>query len=163
LVTEEGAKLFIRPVRPEDAPMFQEFFHVLSPTTVYYRFFRFVKELTREMLARYTQIDYDREIALVALEDEAPGERMLGVARIIGDPDGKTGEVAVVVGDPWHGKGIGSALLSKCLSIAKERGFRTISGLVRKENVSMLALGEKLGFKQKYADLGELELVIELE
>ena len=64
LVTEEGARLFIRPVRPEDAPLFQRFFKVLSPETIYYRFFSHVKELSPQMLARFTQIDYDREIAL---------------------------------------------------------------------------------------------------
>ncbi len=163
LETEEGARLFIRPVRPEDAPLFRDFFKVLSPTTIYYRFFRFVKELTQEMLARYTQIDYDREIALVALDDDPEAERMLGVARIIGDPDGRTGEFAVVVGDPWHGRGIGSSLLSKCLSIAAEHGFRTVRGMVLRENVSMLALGEKLGFhKNREPETGDLELVIDL-
>lgn len=62
LVAQEGVRLFVRPVRPEDAPMFQSFFKVLSPTTNYHRFFRHVKELSPEMLARFTRIDYDREI-----------------------------------------------------------------------------------------------------
>ena len=71
---------------------------MLSPTTIYYRFFGALKELNPEMLARFTQIDYDREIALVAIDEESETDRMLGVARIIGDPDGKTGEFAVLVG-----------------------------------------------------------------
>jgi acetyltransferase len=115
------------------------------------------------MLARFTQIDYDREIALVALEDHPEAERMLGVARIIGDPDGKQGEFAVVVGDPWHGKGIGSNLLEKCLAIAERRGFQRVHGIVLRENQSMLALGKKLGFQVKpRPDSQELELVIPL-
>ena len=89
----------------------------MSLETSYFRFFSHVKELSSQRLARFTQIDCDREIALVALEKLS--ERMLGVARITGDPDGKQGEFAVVVGDPWHGKGIGSNLLEKCLAIAK--------------------------------------------
>jgi acetyltransferase len=165
LVTQEGARLFIRPVRPEDAPLFQSFFKVLSPTTIYNRFFSHVKELSPKMLARFTQIDYDREIALVAFDDDPGAERMLGVARIMGNPDGKEGEFAVVVGDPWHGKGIGSSLLQNCLSTAERRGFQRVWGIVLPENRSMLALGKKLGFqinKHPGAEK-EFELVISLE
>ena len=163
LVTEAGTRLFVRPVRPEDAPLFQRFAEVLSPETIYYRFFSQVKELSPQMLARFTQIDYDREIALVATDDDPETERMLGVARIIGDPDGKQGEFAVVVGDPWHGMGIGSNLLEKCLAIAEKRGFQRVHGIVLSENRSMLALGKKLGFEVKAGpDAKEFELVIPL-
>jgi acetyltransferase len=163
LVTEEGARFLIRPVSPEDAPLFQRFFKVLSPETIYFRLFSHVKELNPQMLARFTQIDYDREIALVALEDHPEAERMLGVARITGNPDGKQGEFAVVVGDPWHGKGIGSSLLEKCLAIAERRGFQRVHGIVLRGNQSMLVLGKKLGFQVKpHPDSQELELVIPL-
>ena len=86
---------------------------------------------------------------------------MLGVARIIGDPDGRTGEFAVLVGDAWQGKGIGSNLLEKCLSIAEKQGFKTVHGIVLRENRNMLALGKKLGFEIKRdPDCGDNELVI---
>ena len=99
----------------------------------------------------------------MALDEASGNERMLGVARIIGDPDGRHGEFAVVVGDPWHGKGIGSNLLEKCLEIAEKRGFRQVHGFVLRENKSMLALGEKLGFQAKTsADGQEFELTIPL-
>ena len=149
MVSVDGRRIFIRPVKPEDAPLFTALFKVLSPTTIYYRFFGPLKELKPEMLARFTQIDYDREIALVAIDEDSETDRMLGVARIIGDPDGKTGEFAVLVGDAWQGKGIGSNLLEKCLSIAEKRGFKTVHGIVLKENRNMLALGKKLGFEIK--------------
>jgi len=132
--TVDGQALFIRPVRPEDAPLFTTLFKELSPTTIYNRFFSAVKELNPRMLARFTQIDYDREIALVAINETSKTDRMLGVARIIGDSDSKTGEFAVLVGDDWHGKGIGVCLLRKCLSIAEKRGFRMIHGFVLKAN-----------------------------
>jgi len=124
-----------------------------------------LKALKPEMLARFTQIDYDREIALVALDEDidkdSETDSMLGVARIIGDPDGKTGEFAVLVGDAWQGKGIGSNLLEKCLSIAENRGFKTVHGIVLQENKNMLSLGKKLGFEIKRApDSGDNELVI---
>ena len=115
------------------------------------------------MLARFTQIDYDREVALVAIDEDWETDRMLGVARIIGDPDGKTGEFAVLVGDAWQGQGIGSSLLEKCLSIAEKQGFQTVHGIVLHENRNMLALGKKLGFGIKRdADSGDNELVIHL-
>jgi acetyltransferase len=161
---EDGIRIFIRPVKPEDAPLFQDLFNILSQTSIYYRFFRPVKELKPDMLARFTQIDYDREIALVAVEEKAAAERIFGVARIIGDPDGKSGEFAVIVGDPWHGKGIGAMLLQKCLDIAKSRGFESIMGFVLQENRGMLALGKKLGFKMKKSiDCGDYELTLRFQ
>ncbi len=163
MVSVDGRRIFIRPVKPEDAPLFTALFKVLSPTTIYYRFFGMLKELKPEMLARFTQIDYDREIALVAIDEDWETDRMLGVARIIGDPDGKTGEFAVLVGDAWQGQGIGSSLLEKCLSIAEKQGFQTVHGIVLHENRNMLALGKKLGFGIKRdADSGDNELVIHL-
>jgi acetyltransferase len=149
MVGADGRRIFIRPVKPEDAPLFTALFKVLSPTTIYYRFFGMLKELKPEMLARFTQIDYDREIALVAIDEDSQPESMLGVARIIGDPDSKTGEFAVLVGDAWQGKGVGSNLLEKCLSIAEKQGFQTVHGIVLHENRNMLALGKKLGFDIK--------------
>ncbi|MEJ2167200.1 MAG: bifunctional acetate--CoA ligase family protein/GNAT family N-acetyltransferase [Desulfobacterales bacterium] len=163
MVSVDGRRIFIRPVKPEDAPLFTALFKVLSPTTIYYRFFGMLKELKPEMLARFTQIDYDREIALVAIDEDSETERMLGVARIIGDPDGRTGEFAVLVGDAWQGQGIGSNLLEKCLSIAEKQGFETVHGIVLHENRNMLALGKKLGFAIKRdAESGDNELVIHL-
>ena len=161
MVSVDGRRIFIRPVKPEDAPLFTALFKVLSPTTIYYRFFGMLKELKPEMLARFTQIDYDREVALVAIDEDSESDCMLGVARIIGDPDGKTGEFAVLVGDAWQGQGIGSNLLEKCLSIAEKQGFKTVHGIVLHENRNMLALGKKLGFDiKKEPDSGDNELVI---
>ena len=161
MVSVDGRRIFIRPVKPEDAPLFTALFKVLSPTTIYYRFFGMLKELRPEMLARFTQIDYDREIALVAIDEDSQTDSMLGVARIIGDPDGKTGEFAVLVGDAWQGQGIGSNLLEKCLSIAEKQGFKTVHGIVLHENRNMLALGKKLGFEiKREPDSGDNELVI---
>jgi acetyltransferase len=123
-----------------------------------------LKELRPEMLARFTQIDYDREIALVAITEDSDSDCVLGVARIIGDPDGKTGEFAVLVGDAWQGQGIGSNLLGKCLSIAEKQGFESVHGIVLRENRNMLALGKKLGFEIKRdPDCGDNELLIHFE
>jgi len=147
--TAGGRSIFIRPVKPEDAPALEELFGKLSPTTIYYRFFSPLKSISPKMLARFTQIDYDREVALVALDadGEAEGDGILAVGRIIGDPDIHKGEFAIVVGDPWQGKGIGAAVLQRCIDIARERGFKHIEGTVMSENRLMLNLGRKLGFE----------------
>ncbi|MBU1568132.1 MAG: bifunctional acetate--CoA ligase family protein/GNAT family N-acetyltransferase [Proteobacteria bacterium] len=164
MVDATGRRIFIRPVKPEDAPLFTALFKVLSPASIHYRFFGQLKELQPEMLARFTQIDYDREVALVAIDEDSQTNGLLGTARIIGDSDGKTGEFAVLVGDPWQGKGIGSYLLEKCLSIAKQQGFQTVYGIVMTDNRSMLTLGKKLGFDIKSEPgTGESELVIHFE
>ena len=146
ITIESGLHIIIRPVKPEDAPLFTNLFEVLSPTSIYYRFFGVLRLLQPTMLSRFTQIDYIREITFVAIDEDSEIERMLGVARIIGDPDGKNGEIAVLIGDPWQGIGIGAGLMRQCLLIAKQRGFTHIQGIVMKENLHMLALAKKLGF-----------------
>lgn len=163
-LTDLQMPLFIRPIKPEDAPLFEQLFNTLTPTSIYYRFFSVVKTLSAEILARFTQIDYDREISFVGLSEEEEGERMLGVANILGEPDGKRGEFSVLIGDPWQGKGIGAKLLLQCLRIAQERGMEIVWGTVLAENLYMVALGKKLGFTVKQGeDASEYKLTIDLK
>ena len=163
-LTDMQMPLFIRPIKPEDAPLFEELFNTLTPTSIYYRFFSVVKTLSPEILARFTQVDYDREISFVGLDEEQGRERMLGVANILGEPDGKRGEFSVLIGDPWQGKGIGAKLLLQCLSIAQERGMEVVWGTVLAENSYMVALGKKLGFTVKQGeDHSEYKLTIDLK
>lgn len=159
----EVGDLLIRPIRPEDAPLLVELFHTLSPQSVYYRFFSPMHALSHKMLARFTQIDYDREIALVAITGSNASEKMLGAARVILQHNLKDAEFAVLVGDPWQGKGIGAHLLATCLAIAKERQFGLIWGTVLAENKGMRALGRKLGFSCKRGEsAGEFSLTLDL-
>jgi acetyltransferase len=162
ITTNTGVDIFIRPIRPEDAPLLVELFESLSPRSVYLRFFTPMKSLPHSMLARFTQIDYDRHIALVALAESQPEEKMLGVARVILGRNLLEAEFSVVVSDPWHGKGIGADLLQRCLSIAKERRIQKVRGTVLAENTQMLALGRKLGFEiKKEQGVPEYELSID--
>ena len=113
------------------------------------------------MLALFTQIDYDRHIALVALSESKSKEEMRGVARIILERNLKEAEFSVVVGDRWQGKGIGADLLQRCLSIASDRGLKKVTGVVLAENTRMLALGKKMGFEIKRdPDSGDIGLII---
>ena len=160
---DDVGELLIRPIRPEDAPLLLELFGTLSSQTVYYRFFSTMRQLSPAMIARFTQIDYDREIALVAILESTAGEKMIGAARVILQHNLKDGEFSVLIGDPWQGKGIGAHLLSKSLDIARKRKFRRIWGLVLAENKGMLALGHKLHFAIGHApQRGEFELSLDL-
>ncbi len=151
VTTAKGIPLFVRPIKPEDAPLLVDLFHTLSRESVYHRFFSPLKQLPAGMLARFTQIDYDRDIALVALDEREPREALLGVARLMGDPDGHTAELAVTVGDPSHGKGIGAALMTALIEIAEARGMEHLWGLVLPENTQMIALAGKAGFRVTFA------------
>jgi acetyltransferase len=164
-VTSGGLSVFVRPIKPEDAPLLVDLFDTLSRTSIYYRFFGALKELPRSMVVRFTQVDYDRAIDLVAIErDGEAEERMLGAARVVTDPDGKRAEFAVLVGDPWQGRGVGARLLENSLRIAKERGIETVWGVVLHENHGMLALARKLGFSTRRSpEPGEVEVTIDLK
>ncbi len=147
---EGVGRLTLRPIRPEDAPLLEEMFNALSSESVYYRFFNIIKRLPPAMLARYTQIDYDREIAMVAIAPSPEGgEKMLGVSRIMTEGNRKSAEFAVVVADQWQGKGIGAALLKRCLAFAREKRFKTVWAIVLPGNTKMLAMAEKMGFDIK--------------
>ncbi|SMC99573.1 acetyltransferase [Desulfocicer vacuolatum DSM 3385] len=161
--TIDGISIFIRPIRPGDASLVIEHFNALSPRSVYMRFFTPVKQLSHSMLVRLTQIDYDREIALVALVHEEKKQKMAGIARVIFEPDGKSGEFAVAVADQWQGKGIGASLLKRCLSYTKNKGLTRVWGLVIAENRQMVKLGKKLGFDIRMVPgSSEYELEIDL-
>jgi acetyltransferase len=115
------------------------------------------------MLARMTQIDYDRELALVAIDTDGDRETMVGAARIINDPDGRQAEFAIMIADNWQGKGLGALLLQKLIAIGRDRGLYTIWGYVLKENRSMLRLGKKVGFSSAYdSDVEMYVLTIDL-
>lgn len=161
--TDEGIDIFIRPIRPEDAPLMKTMFENLSPQSVYYRFFRPMRELPMSMLQKFTQIDYDREIAMVALHDRNGEEEMLGVARVIAELNLKDAEFSVLVADKWHGKGIGAELLKRCLKAMQRQNIEKVWGIVLPENTKMVALGRKLGFTVKrIPGESEFELKIDL-
>lgn len=161
--TIDGEPFFIRPIRPGDASLLIAHFNALSPRSIYMRFFTPLKQLSHAMLIRQTQIDYDREIALVALVEEDDDQQMAGVARVIFEPDGKSAEFSVAVADHWQGKGMGASLLKRCLRYAAAKGLERVWGLVIAENRQMIKLGKKLGFNMRRPPgASEYELEIDL-
>jgi len=159
---KNGEKVILRPIRPEDEPLEGEMFSTFSERTQRYRFFQLIKDITHEMLTRYTQIDYDREIAIIAEHTDKQGKkRMLGVVRLISDPYNETAEFAIVVGDPWQGQGLGKKFMDVILEIARDRGIRKVIANMLKENIVMKHIFESKGFTIKgYEDMwyAELEL-----
>ncbi len=163
-VISGDVEIFIRPIKPEDAPMLVELFNSLSFQSRYYRFMGPMKTLSNDLLVQLTQIDYDRHIALVALGDVEGEEKILAVARVIAGPDREEAEFSVVVRDVWQGKGVGTRLLEKILGVAKEYGIKTVHGIVLAENTQMLQLARDLGFEVSRGRGGnEYQLSIDLE
>jgi acetyltransferase len=144
-----GRTLLLRPIRPEDEPMMMAAFHRLSPEAVRLRFFAPIKELTHETAAGFTQIDYDREMALVLADHGRPGAAELyAVARFSTDPDQEKAEFALTVRNDVTGRGFGPLLMRRLIDYARQRGIGEIFGHVLRENGAMLAICRSLGFEE---------------
>ena len=116
-----------------------------APTDVRLRFFGPLREFPHMMAARLSKIDYSREMALVATSLDPPGD-ILGVARVIGDPDNERAEFAVFVRSDLKGRGLGYKLMTEILAYARKRGLKTVFGDVLWENATMLKMAKELGF-----------------
>ena len=145
----DGSVLAVRPVRPEDADLERRFVASLSEQTRYFRFFYRMHELSPAMLARFTQVDYDRELALLALRADpevAASESIVGIARFIAKADHESAEFAVVVSDAWQGRGVGAGLMRALIEAARRKGLRRLVGTVLRANPTMVRFSQRLGF-----------------
>jgi len=144
----DGTDVSVRPIRPEDAEIEQDFVQNLSAESKYFRFMQSMDKLTPLMLARFTQIDYDREMALIAVINEhTPKAHILGVVRYVSNPDKQSCEFALTVADEWQQKGIGRQLMQRLMTVARDRGIEIMEGDVLSHNSKMLRLCERLGFR----------------
>ena len=166
-----GGEYTVRPIHPDDANMLQEFVRELSPESRYFRFVSSMQELPATMLARFTLIDYDREMALVAVsrgrrigaDGEQEPARIVGVSRYITNPDRTSCEFSLVVSDDFKGKGLGSRLMLSIMEFAREKGLTEIEGLVLANNPNMLKLMKGLGFVVKpFPEDHDFKLVTQL-
>src|SRR5438105_2681503 len=144
---KDGTTLPIRPIMPEDAEHERAFVHGLSDESRYFRFFYQLHELTPAMLARFTQVDYDRELALVVLAPAQKGEQFIAVARYVANPDHESAEFAIVVADEWQNRGVARKLMERLIAAAKMRGFVRLRGSVLRANQKMLRFTTALGFR----------------
>ena len=143
----DGTDLMIRPICAEDAQIEQEFVRGLSDESKYFRFMDALKELSQNTLLHFTQIDYDREMALIAVLKQDNQEKELGVCRYVASADGYSCEFALVVADEWQRRGIGNKLMNCLFDAARAKGIKTMEGEVLATNQFMLELVRKLGFK----------------
>ncbi len=138
-------RMTIRPIRPEDAQAHGAFFSRLSPQDIRFRFFSAVRELSAEQMARLTQVDYDREMAFIAVRDAT--QDTVGVARLVCEAEGRSGEFAVIVQADTKGRGLASALMRRLIDWARSRGLKEVVGQVLADNAAMLAFVRHLGFR----------------
>ncbi|MBL0122905.1 MAG: bifunctional acetate--CoA ligase family protein/GNAT family N-acetyltransferase [Betaproteobacteria bacterium] len=141
---KDGAALLLRPIRPDDANRERAFVAGLSDESRYSRFQHAISELSAEMIARFTQLDYGREMALVAID--VGSDEIVGVSRYFPNPDHVSVEFAVAIADAWQGRGLGMALMKSLVRCAREAGFEAMQGSVLAGNVGMLRLVDQLGF-----------------
>jgi acetyltransferase len=147
---KNGTQVLFRPIKSEDEGRFNELFKSLTPESMRFRFFAILKELSHEALTRYCNLDYDREVAIVAeLQDN---KQIAGAVRLIVEPDGRNGEFAVLVGDQWQGLGLGSKLMDALVEVAKDMRVEKIFGYVIADNHKMLGMVKKKGFKLETLD-----------
>ena len=145
----DGRTLLLRPILPEDEPSLRESFTKLTPEEIRLRFFVPMKTLDHVTAARFTQIDYDREMPLVLTEPGIAGRTAIyGVVRLIADPDNERAEYAIIVNHDMTGMGLCILLMRRILDYAADRGMREVYGDVLRENRTMLKLCQVLGFTQ---------------
>jgi acetyltransferase len=159
-VSWQGSDLLIRPIKPEDAPQHLAFFNALDPEDVRYRIFTRLRELQPSQLARLTQIDYDREMAFIAIRQREDGtSETVGVARAISDPDNITAEFAVIVRSDVKGQGLGRILMQKLIGYCRSRGTQELVGEALPNNKRVLNMSTALGFQLSRAPHDETMLM----
>jgi acetyltransferase len=142
----DGTSVVLRPIRPEDATMVMEFTRSMSSEARYYRFMDTIKELSPSMVVRFTQLDYAREFAFIAVIEQGENTIPLGIARYVANPDRKSGEFGIGVADAWQHKGIGTRLMTCLMQAAREQGLRAITADILVSNTRMINLLNELGF-----------------
>lgn len=166
LTIRDGRTFLCRPILPEDEPLVHEMFAHMTPEDIRLRFFAPMKKLSHQAAARLTQIDYDREMGLIAVatDPESGEKRMFGVVRIAADPDNVRAEYAVMVRSDMKGQGLGYLLMRRIIEYAKTRGLTEVYGEVLRENTNMLAMCRTLGFvrKENLDEPGVVEVRIDL-
>ncbi|MDY7001144.1 MAG: bifunctional acetate--CoA ligase family protein/GNAT family N-acetyltransferase [Thermodesulfobacteriota bacterium] len=168
VVLKDGRRLHLKPIRPEDEPAHWEFLSGLSAQDMRYRFFGYISEMPRSEMIRFTQIDYDREMAFIASTSEEgdPDAETLGVVRAMTEPDNSSAEFAIVVRSDMKGLGLGRLLMEKIIRYCKERGTKYLKGHALIDNAAMAGLAKAMGFdvKKNYGeDLFDFKMLLNPE
>jgi len=156
----DGTPITIRPIKPEDAEMQQNFFKDLSSHSKYLRFFSTLGTLTPNTLIRITQIDYDREMALIAVHTKNNKDENIGLANYFLNPDSTSCEFGIIVADAWQSKGLGYQLLSSLMHLAKNKGLKQMMGYVLTKNKLMLEMAQQHGFKIASTEDPNIKMIV---
>lgn len=160
---KNGQEVLLRPIKPEDEPMWLEWFQSLSEESIRYRFFQMLKDTPHEVRVRYCNVDYDREVALVAEVVENGKRKILGVTRLSIESDGKHSEMAFIVSDYWQGLGLGTKLVDYTLDLAKEKGVENVYAIMMQDNYRAISLTKKMGFNIEYLSDGTVKAQLDLK
>ena len=159
----DGRIVLLRPIKPEDEPLWLEMFQNFSEESIRYRFFQIIKDTPHEMRVRYCNIDYDREIAIIAELTEEGRRKILGVVRVSIEPDGKAGEIAFIIADPWQGLGLGTKMVDYTIDICKDMKIETLYAIMLPDNHRAINLTRKMGFTLKYMEDGTVKGILNLK
>jgi len=159
----DGRTVLFRPIKPEDEPMWLEMFQNFSEESIRYRFFQIIKDTPHEVRVRYCNIDYDRELGIVVELTEKGKRKILGVVRLIEEPDGKRGEIAFIVADPWQRLGLGSKMIDYMIEICIDRGLESIYGVMLTDNYQAINLMKKMGFTIQRTEEGTVKATLDLK
>ncbi len=159
-----GGQLLVRPMRPGDTPRYRRFLARIEPEDLRLRFFTGVRELPDAEIEHLTHVDYDREMAFIAVAAAGDGdEEILGVARACCDPDGIRAEFALLVRSDLKRQGLGTLLLQKLVRYCRARGTQRLWGEVMCDNTPMLHLARSLGFDVRYLEGNLDEVALDLQ
>ncbi len=160
---KDGRDVILRPIKPEDEPMWLEMFNNFSESSIRFRFFQSIKNTPHEVRVRYCNIDYDREMAIVAELNDEGKRKILGVIRVILDPDKKNGEIAFIIADPWHGLGLGSKMADYMIEICRDRKIDELYAEMMTDNKPAIHLLTKMGFEIKHESGGYVSAYLDLK
>lgn len=150
-----GKTVTLRPIKPEDEPLWLDMFHSFSEESIRFRLLETIKvPVAHEISVRYCNIDYDRELAIVAETEEGDHRKMLGVVRLIIDPADRTGELSFIVADTWQGQGLGSKMVDYMIEISKDKNLETVYSFMLPENYRAINLLKEMGFTIESGDSG---------
>lgn len=159
----DGRTVILRPIKPEDEPLWLAMFHNFSQESLHFRLFQTIIEpVAHEFSARYCNIDYDRELAIVAEMEDNGQRKMLGVVRLNIDPSENSGEISFIVADPWQGLGLGSKMVDYAIEICKDKKLETINAIMLQDNFRAIKLFREMGFSIESLDDGTQKAILNL-
>ena len=159
----DGRTVILRPIKPEDEPLWLEMFHNFSQESLHFRLFQTIIEpVAHEFSARYCNIDYDRELAIVAEIEDNGQRKMLGVVRLNIDPSENSGEISFIVADPWQGQGLGSKMVDYVIEICKDKKLEMINAVMLPDNFRAIKLFREMGFSIESLDDGTQKATLNL-